>query len=43
LIYGIRHAPSWVNDDAKWSSSRAIAASVNPARSVSISPRSAIA
>jgi hypothetical protein len=40
---GIRHAPSWVNSDAKRSQSRTIAASVNSPRSASISKRSAMA
>jgi len=39
---GIRHAPSVVNRDAKRSQSRIIEASVNSARSASISKRSAM-
>jgi hypothetical protein len=40
---GIRHAPSGVNSAAKRSQSRINAASVNSARSASISTRSAMA
>jgi hypothetical protein len=42
-MWGIRHAPSCVNSDAKRSQSRIIDASVNSPRSASISTRSAIA